>query len=193
MNYRTTAQIRRQADKLLPKSLQDSDGEQLERGTVSHLTGPEPQLVGHASVEEEVAGLASWLETLRADGISLQQVAIFARSEALLKERALPALQRIGSAPAFLEDGRAAADGATNVGTMHRAKGLEFRAVAVIGCDAKNIPSAYGLAKLKDPADRKTYLEHERNLLYVATTRARERLLVSWVGDTTELLRRDSA
>lgn len=72
---------------------------------------------------------------------------------------------------------------------MHRAKGLEFRAVAVVGCEAKSLASPYGLAKLTDPDDRKTYFEHERNLLYVASTRGRERLMISWVGQAAEALK----
>ena len=100
----------------------------------------------------------------------------------MLNERALPALAQSGVKPAALDDERAAAEGETNLGTMHRAKGLEFRAVAVIACDTAHIPEPYGLSQLHDPADRKAYIEHERNLLYVACTRARERLLISWTG-----------
>jgi mRNA-degrading endonuclease RelE of RelBE toxin-antitoxin system len=188
VNYRTTAQIRRQADRLLPKSLRDSDDEALERGAVSHLTGPEPHLNGYATIEQEINALALWLEQCRRDGIPFHQVAVFARGEPLLQERVLPAIDKVGGTPANLETDKPARDGEINVGTMHRAKGLEFRAVAVVGCDAKNIPSPFGLTKLTDPDDRKTYLEQERNLLYVASTRARERLLISWVGEPAELL-----
>jgi mRNA-degrading endonuclease RelE of RelBE toxin-antitoxin system len=182
INYRTTAQIRRQADRLLPRSLQDADGEALVRGAISQLTGPEPELRGHTKIEQEIAGLHEWLETCRAAGIPLHQVAIFARTQALLNDRALPALAKSSVKPIRLDEERPATEGETNLGTMHRAKGLEFRAVAVIACDTAHIPDPYGLSQLHDPADRKAYLEQERNLLYVACTRARERLLVSWVG-----------
>lgn len=104
----------------------------------------------------------------------------------MLNERALPALQQSGVKPIGLEEERPAIEGETNLGTMHRAKGLEFRAVAVIACDTAHVPDPNGLASRHDPADRKTYLEHERNLLYVACTRARERLLVSRVGKPAE-------
>lgn len=65
------------------------------------------------------------------------------------------------------------------LGTLHRAKGLEFRAVAVVGCDGGLLPHAYAMRDLSDPADREAFIENERQLLYVAATRARERLLLT--------------
>ena len=68
---------------------------------------------------------------------------------------------------------------AVALGTMHRAKGLEFRAVVFDGCDGDLLPLAYAMRDLSDPADREAFIENERQLLYVAATRARERLLLT--------------
>jgi superfamily I DNA/RNA helicase len=56
--------------------------------------------------------------------------------------------------------------------TMHAAKGLEFPVVFVTGCEAGWIPFEDG-ARAGDPAE-------ERRLFYVAVTRARERLFLTW-------------
>ena len=71
---------------------------------------------------------------------------------------------------------------------MHRAKGLEFKAVAVVGCDRSALPNQVALKDLDDPADIEAVKEQERNLLYVACSRARERLRVSYVGQPSEFL-----
>ena len=69
--------------------------------------------------------------------------------------------------------------GAVNVGTMHLAKGLEFRAVPVMACDAEAIPLQSRVESIVDEADLEEVYNTERNLLYVASTRARDHLLVT--------------
>ncbi|MDV7394534.1 3'-5' exonuclease, partial [Arthrospira platensis SPKY1] len=65
---------------------------------------------------------------------------------------------------------------------MHRAKGLEFKVVIVMGCDEDLLPHASVLDDMVDEADKAAFVEQERQLLYVACTRARERLLVTHSG-----------
>jgi len=62
---------------------------------------------------------------------------------------------------------------------MHFAKGLEFRAVAVMACDDEIIPSQERIESVVDTADLEEVYETERHLLYVACTRARDRLLIT--------------
>ena len=62
---------------------------------------------------------------------------------------------------------------------MHLAKGLEFRAVVVMACDDEVIPSQERIDTIADEADLEDVYRTERHLLYVACTRARDRLLVS--------------
>ncbi len=70
-----------------------------------------------------------------------------------------------------------------SLSTMHLAKGLEFRAVAVMACDDEILPSQDRIEMLADEADLADVYDTERHLLYVACTRARDYLLVS-SGDT---------
>ena len=79
-------------------------------------------------------------------------------------------------------------DGHVGIGIMHAAKGLEFRAVAVIACDDDVIPLESRLAEIADEADLEDTYNTERHLLYVACTRARDHLLVTAVEPGSEFL-----
>ncbi len=72
--------------------------------------------------------------------------------------------------------------------TMHWAKGLEFRAVAVMACGDEVIPLQERIATVGDEADLTDVYDTERQLLYVACTRARDRLLLSTVQPGSEFL-----
>jgi superfamily I DNA/RNA helicase len=66
---------------------------------------------------------------------------------------------------------------------MHLAKGLEFRAVAVMACDDEVTPLQERIEMVADDSDLEEVYNTERHLLYVACTRARDHLLVT-SGDT---------
>jgi superfamily I DNA/RNA helicase len=78
--------------------------------------------------------------------------------------------------------------GHLSLGTMHLAKGLEFRAVAVMACDDEIIPLQARIETVTDDSDLEEVYNTERHLLYVACTRARDHLLVSGVEPASEFL-----
>ena len=78
--------------------------------------------------------------------------------------------------------------GSVNVATMHLAKGLEFRAVAVMACDDEVLPLQSRIEGVGDDGDLQEVYDTERQLLYVACTRARDRLSVSGVEPASEFL-----
>jgi superfamily I DNA/RNA helicase len=88
-------------------------------------------------------------------------------------------LATLGIITSGLLDG---APGAVRMGTLHSAKGLEFRAVVIVGCEDETLPNRYAVMGHIDPLDQELVLEQEQHLLYVGMTRAREELIVSWVG-----------
>jgi superfamily I DNA/RNA helicase len=68
-------------------------------------------------------------------------------------------------------------------------KGLEFRNVAVIGLTANLVPPPSAITSAEDdPVTHELDLQQERCLLFVACTRAREVLRVSWHGTPSPLL-----
>jgi superfamily I DNA/RNA helicase len=71
--------------------------------------------------------------------------------------------------------------------TMHRAKGTEFSKVLLFGVDQGSIPRPLRDEQYAEDAWADALLR-ERSLLYVAATRARDELAVSWSGDPSQLL-----
>lgn len=71
---------------------------------------------------------------------------------------------------------------------MHLSKGLEFRAVAIMGCDDEVIPLQERIETVTDEADLEDVYSTERHLLYVACTRARDHLLITSSEPASEFL-----
>ena len=183
INYRTSHQIRRQADQLLDPQLADVDGVTEERsGTVSVFNGPEPIIRVADSPEEEAQAVGEWLTSLRETGLMPQEIGVFVRSAAEL-DRARAAVEKAGLPFKVLDESFEAAGGCVSISTMHLAKGLEFRAIAVMACDDEVIPSQERIETVADEADLEEIYDTERHLLYVACTRARDYLFVT-SGDT---------
>jgi superfamily I DNA/RNA helicase len=179
INYRTSHQIRAQADLLLGPDISDVDGNVEDRnGTISVFNGPSPSILKLDSPEQEIKAVAGWLSEMTSNGINSHEIGVFVRSEAELN-RATNAVS-LASLPCLVLDERVeTTTGHVSVCTMYLAKGLEFRAVAVMACDDEIIPSQSRIESVADPADLEDVYETERYLLYVACTRARDHLLVS--------------
>jgi superfamily I DNA/RNA helicase len=181
INYRTSHQIRRLADRLLPAVLADADGfEEVRASTVSSFSGPPPQIIVAPDAEAEIVAVAGWLRGLAHD-VSPQEIGVFVRSTAELP-RARAALEAAGLAASELTDSVEPKPGAVSIGPMHLAKGLEFKAVAVMACDESVVPLQSRVEAVGATADLDDLYTTERHLLYVACTRAREHLLVSGVA-----------
>jgi hypothetical protein len=81
INYRTSHQIRFQADRLLDPQIADVDGNvESRKGAVSLFNGPKPAIKTFASEQEETEGVAEWLRELTQRGLQPQEIALFVRS-----------------------------------------------------------------------------------------------------------------
>jgi superfamily I DNA/RNA helicase/mRNA-degrading endonuclease RelE of RelBE toxin-antitoxin system len=179
INYRTSHQIRMQADHLLGPSVSDVDGNIEDRkGTVSVFNGPPPSVLMLESPKNEIESVAKWLDHLSGIGIKPHEIGVFVRSEAELA-RAIAAVSAASLNYKALDEHVETVNGHVSVCTMHLAKGLEFRAVVVMACDDEVIPSQQRIEMVTDDADLENVYETERHLLYVACTRARDHLLVT--------------
>ncbi len=183
VNYRTSHQIRSQADRLLGAEVSDVDGiTESRRGTVSVFNGPAPTILTFDSPDDEIEAVAEWLSARAAEEVKPHEIGIFVRSSTELG-RACAAVKQAGLELKVLDEHVETTSGYVSICTMHLAKGLEFRAVVVMACDDEVIPSQERIETVADEADLEEVYDTERHLLYVACTRARDHLLVT-SGDT---------
>ena len=188
INYRTSHQIRMQADLLLGPEVSDVDGNTEERrGTVSVFNGPAPVIRSLADGDEEIAAVAAWLKARVGEGMPAHEIGIFVRSDAEMN-RARAAAEAAALPYRVLDERVETTGGFASLSTMHLAKGLEFRAVAVMACDDEIIPLQSRIESVADDADLEEVYNTERHLLYVACTRARDHLLVTSVEPGSEFL-----
>jgi mRNA-degrading endonuclease RelE of RelBE toxin-antitoxin system len=188
INYRTSHQIRMQTDRLLGPEVADVDGNIEERrGTVSVFNGPAPAVRTLKSQQEENNAVAAWLADRSREGVMPHEFGVFVRSDAEL-DRARAAVGKAGLPSKMLDEHVETTSGQISIGTMHLAKGLEFRAVVVMACDDEIIPLQSRIETVADDTDFEEIYNTERHLLYVACTRARDHLLVTGVEPGSEFL-----
>jgi superfamily I DNA/RNA helicase len=188
INYRTSHQIRQQADKLLGPITSDIDGNAEDRtDTISVFNGPEPLIRTYESDIAEINAVAKWITDHSSNGLLPQEFGVFVRSDAQI-ERAKSAVMQAGLKFKVLDDHVETASGYVSISTMHLAKGLEFRAVIVMACDDEVLPLQERIQAIGDDADLQEVYDTERHLLYVACTRVRDFLFVSGVDPSSEFL-----
>ena len=188
INYRTSRQIRETADQLLPKQVRDVDGIEEDRTTAqSVFEGPSPTVLTCNDQAEEIAKVSDWLRAMRTDGVEAAEIGVVVRSEEHL-ERARAAVSAAKlECHQLTERGGADLDRVA-VGTMHLAKGLEFKAVAVMACDDEALPLQSRIDDATDEDELREVFDTERHLFYVACTRARDHLHISGVQPVSEFI-----
>ena len=164
---------------LLGAETADVDGNvEDRRGTISAFNGEPPTIHRCESEQDEAEIVGVWLQERRDEGVEAVEIGVFVRSTTEL-ERACAAVRGAGLTYRVLDDGSTTGDDPVSVSTMHLAKGLEFRAVAVMACDDEVIPLQERIETIADDADLEEVYNTERHLLYVACTRARDHLLIT--------------
>lgn len=188
VNYRMSHQIRSRADRLLGPEVSDVDGNKDDRkGTTSTFNGPAPEIAVLATSAEELKVVTEWLQRRSTEGILAHEIGVFVRSASEL-DRARAALTAARLPFKVLDEKVEVATRQVSISTMHLAKGLEFRAVVVMACDDEVIPSQERIENVTEDSDLEEVYNTERHLLYVACTRARDRLLVTGVAPASEFL-----
>jgi mRNA-degrading endonuclease RelE of RelBE toxin-antitoxin system len=190
VNYRTSHDIRRKADMLLDQVIMDAiEGETENRNdVVSLFNGPQPIIKGLASIDAESEAVATWIGNCRKAGLADHEIALIVRGTPQFA-RAKMAAAKANVELVELDGNETTTRLGVRLATMHEAKGLEFKAVAVMACDHNVIPDMHMVDELGDDADIDIILDRERHLLYVACTRARDYLWVSGVNPLSEFVK----
>jgi len=189
INYRTTAEILGWSLGLLHgEPIDDMEGGlDSIAGCKSYVHGLAPVLSGHPSADAEARFIATRVKDWIDGGVAPSEIGIAVRAK-WLTSKIESALRKTGVDSIDLAKA-SDDDDAVRIGTMHRVKGLEFRCMCVAGVSAKLVPAANAVTPIED--DKQTHqqdLERERCLLFVACTRAREELLVTWHGEPSPFL-----
>lgn len=188
LNYRTTEQIRRFADAVLGDEADDLEGgREARRGTRSLLSGPQPLLKAFASRASQCDFVIEQIGQLLKLGRTPDEIAVFAR-QAYLLNMIETRLARAGIASHKMSKEDFPLEPMVSIGSMYRAKGLEFKFVFVIDASDDQLPYAKWLDKKTDEAARQGFLEQERQLLYVSLTRARDCVFITWAGKMSRFL-----
>lgn len=188
VNYRTSHQIREQADRLLGPNITDVDGNAEDRSdTISVFNGAPPVISTFPSENAETIAVGDWLSKNSKAGVLPHEVGVFVRSAAQLG-RAQAAVKAAGLSFKILDEHVETVSGHISISTMHLAKGLEFRAVVVMACDDEIVPLQERIETVGEDADLQEIYDTERHLLYVACTRARDYLLITGVEPASEFL-----
>nr|PKY85161.1 DNA helicase UvrD [Actinomyces naeslundii] len=190
-NYRTTRQNLDVAFGILdPGTYEDMEGQAEEHHYVSPRSGPEPLLLHATDRADELSKAAElltvWLEQDRdSEDSAPESIAILVRDR-YQRDAVVNGLAQHGVEVRAV-DREAAGRGRPVVMTMHRAKGLEFRKVLLFDVSKNAIPRPLRDQQYSD-ADSDDALLRERSLLYVAATRARDQLAISWSGEASPLI-----
>ena len=190
-NYRTTRQNLDVAFGILdPGTYEDMEGQAEEHHYISPRSGPEPLLLHATDRADELSKAAElltvWLEQDRdSEDSAPETIAILVRDR-YQRDAVVNGLAQHGVEVRAV-DREAAGRGRPVVMTMHRAKGLEFRKVLLFDVSKNAIPRPLRDQQYSD-ADSDDALLRERSLLYVAATRARDQLAISWSGEASPLI-----
>ncbi|NMD97084.1 AAA family ATPase [Rhodococcus sp. BL-253-APC-6A1W] len=189
INYRTTAEILRWSLGLMHKTRVDDMNDQLDSiaGCRSEIHGEAPAVEGFGTRDLEFSSITEKVQSWIDNGIAPSEIGIAVRSKSL-GDTVAKALANRGISASNLADKSDNTD-SVSIGTMHRMKGLEFRCLAVGAVTSKQLPAPHAVTSVEDDAHtHERDLQRELSLLFVACTRAREQLHVTWHGEPSPFL-----
>ncbi|MGP3707810.1 UvrD-helicase domain-containing protein [Gordonia paraffinivorans] len=188
INYRTSREILRWTLKVADPDVDDldTDSDTLE-GSRSVFGGPEPEYHGVTSIAAENKAVVETIHRWADEGLYTGDIAVFAYENRHI-DPIVTALHAAGipAAAVGANTSSKCLGDAVRVMTMHRSKGLEFRGVVLARMGDKEFPP--GFVRNKTGADLERELKRVRSVLYVAGSRARERMAVVYVDSPSALL-----
>jgi len=185
VNYRTTDETRQVAVSVLEGvSVDDLDGgEDTQAYYHSLMHGPSPSIRSFASMTEQVQQVK---EDLLANDLAADNCCVIARTRKELVEIQAEFVNRGQRCHMLDRDSTPTPDGAINLATMHRVKGLEFDAVFILSANKGLVPLDFVVNQAADLVARRQKENEERALIYVSLTRARKLAFVYGYGQMSE-------
>ncbi|MEZ7890772.1 MAG: 3'-5' exonuclease [Candidatus Wallbacteria bacterium] len=191
LNYRTTEEIRKWAVQLFDaKEIDDLNGEiDNQNGYRSLLHGPEPEIKQLDNENKEFEFLQNYIKNLIKNGISPATICMVARTNDIVNRYKLEFKKNGIESFLISRDGIDRSNMAgVRFATMHRIKGLEFDYIIVASANKDIIPLKKAVSDYDNETDHEEADLRERALLYVAVTRAKKEVLITYYGEKSEYL-----
>lgn len=193
VNYRTTEEIKRMAVSIVKGVSYDNfeDGIEPINGYVSLMHGAKPSYQMATDGTKEAEMILEYIDTCLQDGIRPEEICITASAYKSMKDlQDMMHKKKIDFK--ILKNGTGI--GGSNCLTFcsfHSIKGLEFKVVVAMGVNERTAPSMatgdYPFSSM-DKVEQRDYLTSIRSSLYVALTRAQQRVLITGVGSRSALI-----
>ncbi len=189
LNYRTTDEIRKWAVRLLSgENIDDmDDGVDTNSDYKSLYHGPEPLVKSFESYEDEVYFIDKYIQNIKKDD-SESRICIVARTQKIIDAYSQYFTDKNIST---VKISRNTKDNISNNGirlaTMHRVKGLDFDHVIIASMNAGVVPLVLSERSDEQQIEDEKLLR-EKSIVFVAATRAKKSLLVTYYGDKSEIL-----
>lgn len=189
LNYRTTAQTLAYALGILQgESYVDlEDAPESAHDYRSARSGPQPQVIGTGTPVKQLDSAARIVREWVARTAAPETIAVLVRDR-WVRDRVVAGLAERGVQIRSV-DRESIKPGQPVVMTMHRAKGTEFSKVLLYDVSKNSIPAALKDQMYSDDAHTDALLR-ERSLLYVAATRARDELALTYRGSPSTFVGR---
>ena len=190
VNYRTTEEIKRQAVSVVKGCAYDNFDGEAEKldGYVSLMHGPQPEYNVYPSPQEEQNAVLKFIKECHEGGISYKDIAIAnPRRDGLRDFQS--SLHISGMPYKNLENSDSGDIDGIVLSTMHNMKGLEFKVVIITGINHNSFPSKPYNWNGMDKREQTNHMMNQRSLMYVAITRAMQKVLITGVGEKSELLK----
>jgi superfamily I DNA/RNA helicase len=190
LNYRTTDEIRKWAVSLLKDEEIDdmNDGVDSNNDYKSLYHGPKPLVKSFESYEEEIGYINKYIKSLKQEDKN-SRICIVARTQKIIDAYSE---YFTSTSISTVKISRNTKDNISNNGirlaTMHRVKGLDFDHVIIASMNNKIVPLEVS-EKSDEQQIEDERLLREKSLVFVAATRAKKSLLITYYGSKSQFLR----
>jgi len=188
VNYRTTEEIKKSATNIVKGcAFDDFDGapESL-AGYVSLMHGDRPEYQVFDNRNQEINAILAFISQCYSDGIEYRDIVVASYFKDSLKP-VIDALHRVGIPYKNLMNESTGSKNGVSLSSFHNLKGLEFKVVILSDVNASTFiyrPAAYDSW---DIIEKRNYDMNQKALMYVAITRAMQKVLITGAGKKAEL------
>lgn len=189
INYRTTEETRAWAYKILEgKEFDDLDGGvDDQKGYRSLMHGPVPQIKSFPDLQAEIDNILAHIQQLVDANTDPSTICVVTRTQKIM-DRYLDAAKaaKLSTYKISRKDSRTSKG--IRFATMHRVKGIEFNHIIIAGAQKDVLPLAHALRGCDNEVSKANVEKSERSLLYVAATRAKKSVLVTYSGSPSPFI-----